>query len=111
MAPQAEAEAPHIAGVVPMEDLIATTLSSVDHPATALINAAPSFVGSSVESVPSLATNAGIGTTSTADHSTTSLIGGVPLSLVNPSAIPSLVTEVSMAIDHSSTHRCHAYKW
>jgi hypothetical protein len=68
-------------------------LSLVDHPATPLIIAAPSFVDPSV--APSLATNASIGTT--ADHPT-SLIGGA-----HPSAIPSLVTNVSMVIDHSAT--------
>jgi hypothetical protein len=93
MVPQAEA--PHIAGLVPMEDV---TLSFLDRPATPLIDAAPSFVD------PSLATLASIGTT--ADHSTTSLIGGAPLSalsLVDPSAIPSSITDVTMAIDHSTT--------
>ena len=98
MAPRApQAEAPHIAGVIAMEDV---TLS-LDHPATPFINAAPSLVDPSV--IPSLATNANIGTT--ADDSTTSLttIGGIPLSLVDSSAIPSLITDVSMAIDHSAT--------
>jgi hypothetical protein len=90
-----QAEAPHIADVVPMEDV---TLSLVDHPANPLVNVTSSFVDPLV--IPSLATNESIGTT--ADHSTTSLINGASLSLVDASAIPSLVTDVSMAIDHSA---------
>ena len=82
--------------MAPLENV---TLPLVDHPATPPTNAAPSFLDSSA--IPSLTTNASIGTTT--DHSTTSLIGGAPLSLVDPSALPSLITDVSMAIDHSTT--------
>jgi hypothetical protein len=71
-------------------------LSLVDH-----LSPATPFVDPSV--TPSLATNALASIGTTADHSSTPLIGGAPLSLVDPSAIPSFITDVSIVIDHSAT--------
>jgi len=105
--------APHVASVVPTEDVPATTLSSVDpssrsmmdYPATPLLGGVPlSLVEPSA--IPSFVADESMTTASSmTNHSATPLIGGAPLPLVDPSAIHPSVTDISMTVVNSATDR------